>query len=232
MHSIGMLRRWNLSIPIHLLYFGKTYLHASVPIRPLYFGKTLLLQYAEKYNFQIDYIEDSVDTIFHFNKVYLKNYSGKILFIDADTFIFGDVEKLFDYQEDFVACENKWMENWNYDWFGGIRPFNGGVLLFNNNSQEILSQNLLKTIQELKLKQTDWAKWITTPHILDEMAYTQLVFDLKLSYNYFKKEHCSNILHLQDLKTMQNSIIFHCYSKQWQMVYDYLENKKITRRIV
>lgn len=159
-----------------------------------------------------------------------KSYVGEIdcesvLFIDSDTFIFDAVDRLFDAYDsvDFVGIENRWayFENYRLDFLNKcMRPFNSGIMLFNNYSQKKIFSNFKSNLNGLWAGDNLLGEWLLSKNrkwTSEEFAISKGVADLELKVAYFPKEHCYNVQWERDFKTMNESIIFHSFAQQWEM---------------
>lgn len=226
-NSIHMLRRFNTTIPIRVFYIS-----ASDP-------SSEFVRASNKYNFEIVLRKplkvEGEEGYFPINKYYLKeNTENQVLFIDSDTFVFGNVDELFQkYEEaDVAACWNKWVEGrgWQPN-FLGIRPLNSGVMLWRGTILQSACASLLEYCRELREDQSYLGRWLWSLEQncwqREEFAYSLFVDRNKLNYSIFQKMDVWNILNNSDFETMEESTIFHSYSAQWQQCFNQLCSKKL-----
>jgi len=156
---------------------------------------------------------EPINEYFFSNKHYIFECNEKsVLFLDVDTFVFGDVENIFKkYADvDFAACENRWH--------GKLVPkFNGGIQLYNN----LWHKNLLKMPVMCEFVKNEIAQ-----HNLEEYAISLMVEQLESKYKIFERSDCHTILWQQDIQKCRESIVFHSYNQQWGQVDAFLKNKK------
>lgn len=234
-NSVKMLRRHNDSIPIVVLFI---YLDSISEAGSRFFElcKAFDVKIIERGWFNSPGEED----FFFINKTYLKDFEeDSILFIDADTFVFGDVGKIFKKYSgvSFVGCENKWMANWSNELISTsnpISPFNGGILLFNNGFHRECMVKLPDICKKIREKSHPISDWIyqTDPngYHREEFGTSCNVADSGASYQYFDREYCYNILRPEDVNCCEQSIIFHSYVGNWQQIYNKINQAKVKLR--
>lgn len=225
-NSISMLRQHNKTIAIKVIFVEGDCI--SHPEWGFSLSKEDFLRHCDEHNAQIEYYPRHPNEFFLLNKTYItKIQSPNLLFLDVDTFVFDDVQKIFDaYKHDVVACKNHWVSNWQ-DLFP-IMPMNSGVLLFNN------SWHFDKYDKWAELcsfyKSEPWGQ-INNGHCREEFALTKLASES--DHCYFDKSHVHNPLYEQDLVGGRNSIIFHSYTQNWKAMYRGFRSKKtFSRRLV
>ena len=227
-HSINSLRKYNSSIPIEIIFIQQ-----NLPqIKEIGLGIEInsFFEECKKLDVLITRKPHKKEgDFFLINKTYIADYDSPILFIDVDTFIHGDVSNLFDYDADFVACENKWVygRNWN----GLIeKPFNSGIFLFKNIP--FSGEEWADTCFSLKDGDSNISCWLkneSAMHNREEMALSLLVSDLKTSY--FKREHAHNVLWAEDFEKGKDSIIFHTYTSNWRNYYLKTKKRKLPNKL-
>lgn len=150
-----------------------------------------------------------------------------VLFIDVDTFIFGDVTELFLEDVDFVACKNRWID-WTQHEFFTVWPFNGGIQLFNNGLHRRLLADLPEQCQELATGNSPFSNWLRDEDRLwnvEEFAISKMVSDDGLKYRYFEDHQAKNCYGKDDINHPRKSLIFHPYTINWKQVYNMLKRK-------
>lgn len=170
---------------------------------------------------------DNLDNFFFSNKQHLGHLDYEsILYIDSDTFIFGDVEKVFDYDADFVGCENSWCYGQGFDLF---KPTNGGLLLFKNGSNKEIYKDFNYKLKNMNFDYPKLNEWIIKTNnewTREEFLTSQIVEDLKINRCFFNKSHCHTLMWKQDFETMKESIIFHTFTNQWKTGLFYSQKQK------
>jgi hypothetical protein len=224
-NSIHMLRHFNTQIPIKVIFVSDK----SPPQN--------LIDYSQTYNFEIiskpSLVFPGQEPYFPMNKIYLRDLTeDKILFIDADTFIFGDVNDIFEYYKEFdcVGCWNKWVysQGWTDDLMT-VKPINSGVVLWSNQALKDNYDNLVKHRAELNSGETPLSKWLIS---IEHGKWNREEFSLALflernnvKYELFEPKYVKLIQTIQDLQTMNQSIIFHVLTVQWPDAWAYLNPK-------
>lgn len=205
--------------------------HSNIPIKVIFIGSPSVkfVEFCSFYGVEIiekKLIQDG--SYFPINKKYIGELPGEsLLFIDCDTFINGNVEKIFEFYSDydFVACCNYWVYGFNYDnsyLKNSIKPFNSGVMLFNNGFQNRIYEKFDENYHKIKTKNNPLGKWLFESGngwTIEEFTVSKCVADLEIKTNYFERNHCYNIRCPNDFRRISESIIFHSYTKQWPEAY-------------
>ena len=237
-NSIEMLRRYS-NIPIKLFFIedeGKQSLQRSNMIQT---EVPQFLKFCNKH--QVEVIKrPPLGQLFHENRSYLQEcQEDEILFMDGDTFVFGNIEELFEkYKEyDFVARESRWMEQegWDSEKLVGkkIRPFNSGVMYWKKNWLQEWSKNLPKTLAGLLNGEYNACQFLEPNRYgnREEVSVTLFVAENDLKYGYFTEDECYVIENYDCLRKLGKSLIFHSYSDQWAQTYRTL-NKKSKKLLI
>lgn len=209
-NSISMLRKYNKSIKVICL-----------TTEPIPFPKNL--------NVEIILINNIDTNYFLSNKVYISNLEyASVLYIDSDTFIFDDVEKIFqdNYEFDFYGCENNWAYKLNFNEF---KPVNGGVLLFNNYSHKKIYEDFnfkLKNLSKLYPKINRWIKDVNNDWVVEEFLTSAIVHEEKIPFAFFNKNQVKLIEEIKDVYNFE-TIIFHTFTSNWEIVRRKTNNKNI-----
>lgn len=194
-YSISMLRKHNTSIKIVCLCVGEI----DLPFE------------AEKIQ-----VENLMPNFFLANKQHIGivDYE-EVLFIDCDTFIFGDVEKLFDYDYDFVGCQNNWAY---FKGFNLFKPTNSGVMLFKNNAHKKILYKFSKKLKTMDVDYPELDAWLknTNEWVREEFLISQIANDLSIKSTFFKDEDVRMLQWNEDFERMHKSIIFHSFTQQWE----------------
>lgn len=210
--SLSMLRRHNRNIPVKLFLLSNEFI-------PKYKFTKDFIEFCKANNIEI--VVKSIDYDYFFsNKHHIKDCpEDQILFIDSDTFIFGDVEKIFTkYEEfEFVGCKNKWVEGREWRFLNGNLPFNGGIQLYNKSSHKQILKELPSQCENLGDLE-EWVKKGGMDWNREEMAISKIVIENKYSFEYFEKEDCVIPLFEADLEEPSKTIIFHSFTNLWERV--------------
>lgn len=171
---------------------------------------------------------------FPLNKAHLaKIKTDQVLFIDSDTFISGDIQPIFDeYLEyDIVGCENKWCygQGFNPKW---AKPLNGGFLLFNHGAHQRIFNDFFAECNSLL--DTHIGNWLQTQKqmwTLDEFAISWRANRLGMNTGYFKSEHACTLCYKEDFAKIENTLVFHTYSKQWQKAKNIIDGRGLRMKL-
>lgn len=213
--------------------------HNKIPVKVIHIDRPdeTFKTFCFSHNIEIIQKSNLFSDFFLANKYYLGDLNhSSILFLDGDTFVFGNVEKIFNFYEnyDFVACENSWAYHQGYQLdFMKYKPFNGGIQLFNNFSHQKIFPNFLKTLSELLNGETNLGKWLQSSNnrwTAEEFTISRLVSDLNCAY--FEREFCYNIKYEEDFHRMKESIVFHSYKNQWNRCCRILNHKTISTKLI
>lgn len=230
-NSIFMLRQYNKTIPVKIYFINDDNKTTHPIVKDVEYGtfsKKAMLEIAEKLNVQIKEVlpfdntglRAELKNYFFCNRSHFTTEEDSVLHIDGDTFIYGDVEELFDKYKDFdaVVPESKFYiqaefsckKNFNRD----ASPFNAAVILFNNQ----LCRKWANEIIPYMSKTLD-SEWFGNKHPIEEIATNWWVCDNAKNIGYFKDSECYPILLMSDLFIPQKSTIVHTYVKQWPALY-------------
>ena len=121
--SVGMLRSHNKKVPVRV-YLIRDNAHQTIERENVSRHHPPLHNMTDQFiiacqNLDVEVCErlplsyPGEETFFHINRKYLSEVpEPNVLYIDADTFIFGDIESIFDHYPhehiDFAACKAIW----------------------------------------------------------------------------------------------------------------------------
>lgn len=210
-NSISMLRSYNKDIKIVCLCVSKI----NLP-------EILNVDLIEVKDIDLEYI--------HVNRQYMKDLEFKnILYIDSDTFIFDDVQKVFDYYDkDFVGCENSWAYKQNFNLF---KPTNGGVLLFKNYAHKKIYEDFVYKLKHMNILYKDiwdWMSSIDNLYVREEFLISGIVEEEKIKRCFFEKQHVKIPEDYKDIKKI-NTMIFHTFTSNWSVFSREISSKKIKK---
>ena len=231
-NSINMLRKYNKEIPIKLFFIedkGKNTSTTSANKHLKKFGisKNQFDTLCDAHCVDVQYRKEIDPECAHLNRYYISECTEPdVLYIDCDTFIFGDVQKLFSQyeEEDMTTLIHGSIANWNEDWLP-LDPVNTAVVLGKNHSYQKICKHIPEYSEKLKKKQiypeiASWMfEWCEKGNDREELATSILIHELKMTNNYFNKEDARNIKANSDIVLAHKSIIFHSYSQQWPATY-------------
>lgn len=244
-NSMKMLRQYNNSIPVKVIFIETV---PSLPEMGFEITKNEFLRICCELDVEVVHKPwfpiPGEEKFFLINKMYLSELEDQnVLFLDVDTFIFGDVAKLFEkYGDcDVAGCQNRWVCNHGWDGkylSGDMLPFNGGVLLFNNGWHFGKSSEWSRIMKDFGEKRTPFARWVSCNNRSwnrEEMAFSALVANSGAFYRYFDREDAHNVYWPNDLFELHKSVVAHTYTENWKKAYNNLRGhttrKKIKKRL-
>lgn len=206
-NSVRMLRKYNSTIKVLCL-------------------ATDNLKIPEDLNIEFELIKNLDENYFPSNKYHLINLEYRsILYLDCDTFIFDDVEKIFDEcSKDFYGSENTWAYNFGFNKF---KPFNSGVLLFKNYSNKKIYEDFnfkIKNYKKLYPELSDWMDKIDNHWVKDEFLISSTVSENKISSDFFEKKYVKII---ENPLNISNTIIFHSFTNNWNIINNFIKKNNI-----
>jgi len=175
-------------------------------------------------------IKDLDPDYIHVNRQYMGDIEYEnILYVDSDTFIFDDVQKIFDYYDkDFVGCENTWAYKQNFNLF---KPTNGGVLLFKNFAHKKIYEDFsykLKYMNILYKDVWDWMSSINNLYVREEFLISNIVEEQKIKRCFFERYHVKIPEDYKDIKNI-NTIVFHTFTSNWSVFSREISSNKIKK---
>jgi hypothetical protein len=197
-NSISMLRKHNNKIKILCL-------------------ATEAIKIPENLNVEIKIIKNIDENYFPSNKTHLLNVEhSSVLYLDCDTFIFDDIKKIFNNcSKDFYGNENNWTYSLGFNKF---KPFNSGVLLFNNYSHKKIYEDFkfkLINFKKFYPDVCDWMDNIKNHWVRDEFLLSSVVYEDKISCDFFEKKYVKITEKSQDFK---DTIVFHSFASNWNII--------------
>lgn len=221
LNSVAMLRKYNQTIPVKVIYINEREDIADYNA----FREKLAphnVQVIEQMPFRPD------TKYFSINKVYLQDLpEDSVLYLDVDTFVNGDVEKLFDkYRSDLTVIESEWAYVEKWGWKDDLlpnkgKPVNSGIQLFHNHFHQKMFSRLSDTFDKLSGHDTPLAKWswgYFNGCLREELACALILAESGASYMFFQRQDCYNIQRIEDIARCHEPIVFHSYTRQWDMV--------------
>lgn len=225
--SIIMLRQYNKEIKVRVFIIGNR--------------KTKIDDYAEQLRLEVVHRPPTPAAqeynYFCLNREYLAECKEEtILYIDSDTFIFGNVDSICErYQDvDFAAAQDDWIIN-TPDWQQqhllesyaqlGVQPvpvFNGGLTLWNKGCVRDWAKKLAITCKELYER-----KYVLTPWLFGDNrgGYHRETFAIcfyiakkGLRYQLMDNKDVVNLFAEKDWRAWNNKdyIVYHCFTQNWQ----------------
>ena len=163
----------------------------------------------------------------------------KTLLLDADTFVFGNINPLFDLlnEYDFVADKNCFGERYSMTYKGvTMRPFNSGVVLWNKGLLKDYAGKVFDLCCDLKNGKHELSSWLyqvtmnknEPPQGREELACSIFVLDKNLKYKYFSKQQ------VQTNTFYGDCLIYHTLTQNWMDAYfrfkDIIDNSQTTQK--
>lgn len=190
-------------------------------------------------------VRPPADQFLHGNRQYLGELeTDSLLYIDADTFIFGDVGKLFDdhAHQDFVAAEAEWVKarGFPHSMFNEpsgcpLKPFSSGVLLWNNGWHKDWAEKLPVWMERFRTREHPLGNWLYEQHpdcLLREefsstaWAHERLNDKNPIKHGYFDPKEVQLIRYSSDFDKLGKQTIFHCYTPNWWTCRQMLDGPK------
>lgn len=182
------------------------------------------------------------ENYFPINKTYLSQLDAeRVLFVDVDTFIFGDVASLFDkYSDvDVCACRNRWVVGKRFDnrfltTKRDVAPFNSGIMLFNNGWHHRRFDQWGNLVRELREGNSELSRWMHEQGCIwnrEEMAISQMIADSEATYRYFDEVDAYNVFWPKDLEEVSEHLVAHVYTENWKKVYNKLRGTTTDKKI-
>lgn len=232
--SISSLRKYNKTIPVKLFFVNddnrSSKKNSNVLFEKLNLQKINLDHFCDNNN--VELIKkpfpslNGEETYWASHRFYFKEINlDSMLLIDADTFIFDDINKIFeDYSKfDLVADKNNWGNLFKLNISGmEMNPFNSGVVLFNNSSHIKWAEELPEVCSKLYNKKHEFSEWIWKHSPKDCSGREELYLSLyacenKLNYEYFDKEHVITGKITDETKP----VVFHSLTQNWPYYFKY-----------
>jgi hypothetical protein len=261
--SVKMLRRHNPNIPVKLLYVEDAGHDNYVP--SLQLSQYISAEYGNKYlkleekdifdlckelNVDVLKLPPPIQLLNGFNSTHRIHLSqikeDSVLLLDADTFIFEDVESLFHSDKDFLADRMQmympvdakmdveaqtWVFNYEKDKNSDdpvkirMNPFNSGVVLFNNGTAAEYGRQILRYCNRLLLKKHPMAELMYSMREdgrnREECACTLFVLENNLTWDYWGSKE------VQTYKLSLPTKVFHTSGPTWPYYFDELAKKDL-----
>ena len=236
-NSISMLRQHNMQVPIRLYLIEdnceETWQRKGMI--PVEFDKTDFLKVCVLENVEVIKKPplEHEKGFFHQNRSYFQEIPEEdVFFIDSDTFIFGDVEKLAErYTADLSASESRWMtqQGWDSEKYvqKALRPFNSGVVVWRRGWCQKWAKWLPDALESLKTADHKANEYLrqSTRNLggREEVSLTVFAAENDLEVSYFDQKDVHLIETQKDIDEVGKSAIFHSYTDQWGEVFNNME---------
>lgn len=238
MNSVTMLRHHNKTVPIRVFVIkdgsSQTIHRNGLPVESDWADAWVKLLKVSAADENLEIIEKppielpGEEGFFHMNRVYMGDLDcDSLLFLDADTFVFGDVEKIFDAYVDckFAAAPAKWVKDrgFNVQWLSGYNPISSGVMLFNDGMHADWAKKMPHHSYQLRTGHP-MGTWLRTQHedMLLREEFATNIWASTITSSYLSLEHCQLIIVESDYDLLGQAIIFHCYTPNWRRAFNKL----------
>lgn len=210
-------------------------------------GETKLDKFADQLGLEV-IRRPSVDKYFCLNRTYLAECEeDSVLYIDGDTFIFGDIESIFNkHRTDFAAATDEWITgqpDWNYrdleksyEIIGSepVPVFNGGLTLWNNGSvRGWASTKLSKYCSQCQNGDFPIEKWLFNNgrecYHKETFSICFYVSEQKFTYSVMDSSDVVNLFSEKELKVwdQKNYVVYHCFTQNWKRFARTLNKKRV-----
>jgi len=215
--SINMLRLFNREIKIRVFVIG---------------GYSLIDKHASEFGLEVIH-KESRDPYFCLNRQYLtESEEDSVLYIDGDTFVFGNIETLFERYKnvDFAAATDDWIvgqPDWRDDQlqesFALVEAepgpiFNGGLMFWNNRTiRNWELDKYCKLCQDLPISNWLYGNNRQCYH-RETFAICFHVAKQKLKYSIMDDKDVVNLFSQKDLTAWGNGkhLVYHCFTQNWE----------------
>lgn len=263
--SVKMLRRHNPNIPVKLLYVEDAghdtyvpslqlsqYIGAEYGNKYLKLEETDIFDLCKELNVDVSKLPPPIQLLNGFNSTHRIHLSQikeeSVLLLDADTFIFEDVESLFRTDKDFLADRMQmympkddkmdveaqtWVFNYEKDKNSDdpvkirMNPFNSGVVLFNNGTAAEYGRQILRYCNRLLLKKHPMAELMYSMREdgrnREECACTLFILENNLTWDYWDSKE------VQTYKLSLPTKVFHTSGPTWPYYFDELAKKDLLK---
>ena len=240
LNSIQMLRHYNKKVKVRVFLIGGI-------------GKDRFEQMSKTLDFELVHRQPTKEAkdhnLFLLNRQYLGECEEEsVLYIDGDTFIFGDVETLFERYKDYdfagaIDVSVSFSEDWDkgdaeasFRMFGSETQdiFNGGLTLWNNNvlkgwAGEFFVPTCLRLLDERDVPVCKWL-WSGTRngYLSETLTIAFYVGGKKLKYRVMEDKDVINLFSWDAIKRWceRDFIVFHSFAQHWTTLYRTLREQK------
>lgn len=233
-NSISMLRKYNKSIHVrlHLVHDGGEYTKTtnhqggSLSINSNYITSDYIKLISD---LGVEIVEkdpltfEGEEGFFHIHRHLFKDaIEDSLLFIDADTFIFGNVEDLFErYKEyDYVGLPIPNLADWDKKWLP-FNPYNSAVNLWNNGWITKFAHALPKYCKLIREKEHPCSDWCYSRCSKctgrEEISTSLFINDNNIKHTLWDKWDVRNSSSYIDYDESPYTYIFHTFTHNWSM---------------
>lgn len=226
--SIHLLRQYNTTIPVQVFLVESPRFR-----RPPDFD-----DFCDKWKVEVTVCPNVSEEYFQDNKVHLARCTAqRVLLLDSDTFVFADVNELFDTYAgaDVVACTNDWVWQASYDAGfipGRPKPLNSGVVLCSSRLIEYWTHRMPALHDALKTGTdypalSDWLFRVSpNGYNREELGLTICSVEGTYEVAHFDERDCKLLKYKRLNEDLANfracTKVFHSYSQHWRRCLRYL----------
>lgn len=237
-YSLNTLRKYNPDISVRI-YFVKDNCRDSRKVGNIneigkrigWIGQKKFFDFCEKNNIEVIFYNDldlkEEKGYFSAQRIVFADcLEENVLLMDSDTFIFGDISCFFDIYKnyDFVATINDYGQYKDVTMNGvTFRPFNSGVVLWNNGWFKKYGEQIYDYCIGLKNKTHPLGEFCYSVSKecggREEFACSLFVTDNKLKFTYFDD------LHVQRRNLKGNTRVLHTLTETWPNRYLFFQEE-------
>jgi hypothetical protein len=229
-YSLSMLRTYNPTVPVRVYYIedGAHEADGKFAVRrsPAEFFDTCQKHNIEVVKKPVFYPPGEERYVCIHRYLFEEIQEETILYIDGDTFIFGDVGLIFDRYAhvDFAAVRGEWVRSFGYDpKLLPVFPFNSGVMYWNHGWHRRWGAELVERCRNLRERRHPVADWLyeVNPQCYNREEFTLPIFvqDHGLAYEYFHEKDVYMLQREEDLLTkVGGQVVLHALTPHWTQV--------------
>jgi hypothetical protein len=231
LNSLGMLRDHNRKIIVRVILIRD---HTNETYVETFVNQCLKLGVEVMERIPLAIVGE--ENFFHVNRKYLSEIpENDILYTDSDTFIFGDIETIFENHKevDFAACEAQWsfQKGYRRDFVDkNIGPFSSGLMLWNHGTVRDWCDMIPRYFAEFRRNESPLANWLHELHpdclLREEFSVTQHVSRSDLTHSFISAKECHLIQSLGCIDQIGESLIFHSYTPHWRRAYQKIHSSR------
>lgn len=229
-NSIEMLRTHNPNVPVRVFLIEDEGLMTATTNASLPTIRAKGIPLSEfKVDAEVITHKPIAEGMFQVHKHLFKDLEEEsILFIDCDTFIFGDVGVLFEKYKDynFVGTLLPALTDWDENWLPFI-PYNSAVCLWNDGWFQKFAEELPKRCQDIFDGNHSTSKWCfgkcSKATNREEMATSFFVEENNLVHTHWLEPEVKHLLCENDYYIKPT--ILHSWSHGWTKGYNKFKRK-------
>ena len=158
---------------------------------------------------------------------------ANVLYLESDTFVFGNVEDLFDNEVDIAAVPSDWAygtAGWKPLADKMPVPFNPGIVLWKNWCMQLWASWYLNATRKLQTEPSEIKDWLFSTHPTakhaEEISLNIFTLANDLSFRFMESWE-ADVLKVKKIWDHGNApIVFHSYTNHWKYVYNQITGIK------